>query len=229
MASLQIVIDIMQQTFMVIPMKCATYLRVSTSDQSVEAQRMELASFAAQKGWAIEKEFVDTASGARRERPGLEALMAAVMKQEVEAVLCVKLDRMARSLGHFSDLVDDFEAAEVALICTSQGIDTSKSNACGKLQMAVLSAVAAFERELIRERTRAGLAVARAAGKQLGRVSKLMPTDPEERASIVEAWREAGGTDYRRLGEALGGVSGSTAWRVARKLPGIASVVPAGK
>lgn len=176
---------------------------------------MELATYVSAKKWGDPLEFSDILSGSKKDRPGLDALMACVAAGQVEAVLCVKLDRMARSLGHFASLVAEFEKAGVALICTSQGIDTSKSNACGRLQMNVLSAVAEFERELIRERTCAGLAVARAAGKVLGRPSLLLPADC---GPVVRAWRAEGGKDYRELGRRLGGVSGSTAWRVARRV-----------
>lgn len=198
-------------------MNCLLYLRVSTSDQSVEAQRMELQAYCQHKGWTITGEYSDTASGSRRDRPGLESLMAIVRGKGTDAVLCVKLDRMGRSLAHFATLVIEFEKAGVALICTSQGIDTSKSNACGRLQMSVLSAVAEFERELIRERTRAGLAVARAAGKVLGRPSKKMPAGADERRAIVEQWKADGRPGgYRNLGRRLGGVSGATAWRMCQ-------------
>lgn len=198
-------------------MKSALYLRVSTSDQNLESQRMELLTYASAKGLGMPREFTDVLSGAKRDRPGLDALLAAAKAGEVDTILCVKLDRMARSLGHFAEIVATLERCGVALVCTSQGIDTSKSNACGRLQMNVLSAVAEFERELIRERTRAGLAVARASGKTLGRVSVRMKG--LDRAAIVAAWRAAGGKDYRGLGQMLGGVSGATAWRVAAKYP----------
>ncbi len=205
-------------------MKCATYLRVSTTDQSVESQRLELTAFLKQRGMTLVQEFTDIMSGAKKDRPGLDSLMAAVGAGEIEAVVCVKLDRMGRSLAHFVAIAETLEKAGVALICTSQGIDTSKSNACGKFQVQVLMAVAAFERELIRERTRAGLAVAKANGKVLGRPSVLLPAAAEQQR-IVLGWRASGGRDYRALGVALGGVSGSTAWRVAQRTPRIAEPV----
>lgn len=199
-------------------MNIATYLRVSTSDQSVEAQRLELATWLRGRKFT---EYSDIRSGARSDRPGLEALMVAVRAGYVQAVVCVKLDRMGRSLAHLARLVEEFEDRKVALVCTSQGIDTTEANACGKFQLAVLGAVAAFERELIRERTRAGLAVARAAGKVLGRPSAAMVG--VDKAAVVAAWRAAGGVGgYRALGTLLGGVNGGTAWRVAAQYPATA-------
>jgi putative DNA-invertase from lambdoid prophage Rac len=198
-------------------MNVATYLRVSTADQDVEGQRLELATYAKAKGWHIIAEFADVASGAKNDRLQLNALLEAVHLKSYDAVLCVKLDRLARSLAHFALMVDLFTKADVALICTSQGIDTSKTNACGRLQMAVLSAVAEFERELIRERTKAGLAVARANGKVLGKVSKLMPDDAG-RTAIVKQWRTEGRPGaLAELARRLGGVSRATAMRVEDK------------
>lgn len=195
-------------------MKIAIYTRVSTSDQSVEAQMMELKAFTKAKGWEVAQEFTDVMSGAKKDRPGLDALMAQVRACAIDTILCVKLDRMARSLRNFAEMVEEFDRLGVALICTSQGIDTSKNNACGRLQMQVLAAVAQFERSLIRERTCAGLAVAVANGKKLGRPSKLLP-QVAARGAILAQWRAEGGKNYRKLGQMLGGVSAATAWRLA--------------
>lgn len=194
-------------------MKAVTYLRVSTGEQTLEPQRLELRQFAALRGLELGEEFVDVMSGAKRDRTGLDALMAAVRAGSVKTILCVKLDRVARSLSHLAALVDEFDRRKVALICTSQGIDTSEGNACGRLQFQVLGAVAEFERSLIRERTRAGLAAARARGAVLGRPSPKMAG--VDRAAACAAWEADGRKGgYRELGRRLGGVGGMTAWRV---------------
>jgi DNA invertase Pin-like site-specific DNA recombinase len=191
----------------------------------VESQLIELRTYCASKQIVAPLEFTDTMSGAKAERPGLTALMAAVRRGEVDTILCVKLDRIARSLVNFAEVIRELEKHGAALICTSQGIDTSNTNACGKLQQNVLSAVAEFERELIRERTRAGLAVARASGKQLGRPSKKLPVGDDARKAVLREWIEAtGGRNYRDLAARLGGVSAATALRVARKLTKPAAV-----
>ena len=199
------------------PMNVILYARVSTQDQSCEAQLMELREVARTRKWTVVREVTDVISGAKSDREGLSAVMEAVRRCEVQAVCAVRIDRMARSLGHFAQLAAEFLLRDVALILTAQGIDTSKSNPCGRLQMNVLAAVAAFERDLIRERTRAGLAVARAKGKRLGRPSpKMVGVD---QAAVVAAWKtETRGTDYARLGEMLGGVSAATAWRMVKRM-----------
>ncbi len=198
-------------------MKVVLYARVSTADQSCAAQLLELRAYCVARKWTVVKEFSDTISGTKADRPGLDAVMTLVRAKEIDAVCAVKIDRMARSLVHFSRLAAEFVKCDIALICPGQGIDTSKSNPCGKFQMNILAAVAEFERDLISERTKAGLAVARANGKILGKPSEKLP--PEiDRKRIVREWVEAGAPGYDDLAKRLGGVSRSTAWRIADKL-----------
>jgi DNA invertase Pin-like site-specific DNA recombinase len=108
-------------------------------------------------------------SGAKFDREGLDALLAAVRRHSCDAVVVFKLDRLGRSLVHLSQMIQEFERERVALICTSQAIDTSNENPAGRLQMHVLMAVAEFERSLIRERVNAGLKAAKSRGQVLGR------------------------------------------------------------
>lgn len=96
-------------------------------------------------------------------------MLAQVRAGGVHQVVTYKLDRLGRSLTHLAIIVGELQMRNVALICTSQGIDTSKQNPVGQLQLGVLMAVAEFERALIKERTLAGLEVARKRGKRLGR------------------------------------------------------------
>lgn len=174
--------------------RVALYYRVSTDDQTTEPQRMELLDYCQRRGWVREfdkagrlqapgedgfitivdplpkvAEYSDKISGAKFTRGGLDRLMADVRARRLDAVICVKMDRLGRSLPHLAQLISEFDANGVALICTSQGIDTSMDNPAGRLQMHVLMAVADFERSLIRERTRAGLEAARARGSVMGR------------------------------------------------------------
>lgn len=197
-------------------MKVALYSRVSTLEQTVEPQLLELRAYCTQKGWAIAHEFTDTISGTKAARPGLDSLLLLVRARQIDAVCAVKIDRMARSMQHFANLASELIKYDVALICTSQGIDTSKSNPCGRFQVNILASVAELERDLISERTKAGLVVARLNGKKIGRTSPKMPGHLE-RVRIVNDWHARGGS-YEELGAALGGVSRGTAWRIARKL-----------
>lgn len=199
-------------------MKTYLYARVSTEDQNCEVQMLELRAFCKAKKWTVVGEFTDVMSGGKAERPGLTQVMAGVHAGAVEAVCVVKLDRLARSLRNFAVLVEEFDKANVALVCTSQGIDTSKSNACGRMMMNVLGAIAEFERAMIRERTQAGMVAARARGARIGRPSVRLPP-LQYRAPIVAEWRAQGGKGYAELARRLGGVSPATAWRLAHKLP----------
>jgi DNA invertase Pin-like site-specific DNA recombinase len=163
-------------------MRVATYLRVSTKGQDLEPQRRRLAELAEARGWEIEAEFSDVASGRRARRPGLAALVRAARRHQFDAVLCVRIDRLARSTAHLCQLAEELEVAEVDLVVADQPVDTT--TAAGRLLFGVLSCIAAFEADLIRERTRDGLAVARAKGKRLGRPPKL-----DERRKVARARR----------------------------------------
>lgn len=195
-------------------MNVALYYRVSTGDQTVEPQQQELRSYAQTRGWTVTAEFTDVISGSKSSRASLDAMMARVRQRHFDAVMVVKMDRLARSLSHFAQIVGEFDRHEVALICPGQGIDTSKSNPAGRLQMHVLAAVAEFERSLIVERTKAGLAAARARGVKLGKPSTRLPQNFLE---ITKQWLDEGSVQLRELATRLGGVSVSTAFRVAQE------------
>jgi DNA invertase Pin-like site-specific DNA recombinase len=163
-------------------MRVALYYRVSTEDQTTEPQRLELLEYCRRRGWENVSEYRDVISGAKTARVGLEMLMRGVRKHKFDAVLVAKLDRLGRSLPHLAQLIAELDSHKVALVATTQGIDTTEQNPAGRLQMHVLMAVAEFEREIIRERTKAGLKAALARGSTLGR--KARQWMPEEIAAI---------------------------------------------
>lgn len=138
------------------------YARISTLDQNETLQLDAL------KAAGCEKIFVDKASGADRERPQLAACLAYL--REGETLCFWKIDRLARSVVHLGQLAEECERRGVGLKCLTQPIDTTSS--AGRLMFSVLGAFAEFERDIIRERTLAGLAVARAAGRIGGRPRK---------------------------------------------------------
>ena len=158
------------------------YLRVSTAEQETDSQEHQVLEYCRVRGWQPPVIFRDAASGASSSRPGLEQMLAQVRAGGVHQVVTYKLDRLGRSLTHLAIIVGELQMRNVALICTSQGIDTSKQNPVGQLQLGVLMAVAEFERALIKERTLAGLEVARKRGKRLGRP----PLDPKIVGLILE-------------------------------------------
>lgn len=164
-------------------MRVAIYARVSTGEQNPEAQLLALRDYAATRGFAVHREYVDRISGdlARRRRraPEFEALMADARRRRFDCVLVWKYDRFARSLGALIAALAEFNVLGIDFISHTQAIDTT--TAMGRLFFHVIGSFAEFEREIIVERVRAGLANARAKGKRLGRPVR----DPAAAARII--------------------------------------------
>jgi DNA invertase Pin-like site-specific DNA recombinase len=151
----------------------AVYVRVSTQDQKTDSQLQELKRYCQQRGWKKAEFFVDKISGEKSTRPELDRMLKEMRGGHVERVVTYKLDRLGRSITHLCLLVDEMTRLGIPLVCSSQGIDTSGNNPCGKFQLDVLKAVCEFERNLIRDRVNIGLAAARARGVRLGRPASL--------------------------------------------------------
>jgi len=141
------------------------YARVSTLDQNLELQRDALE----QAG--CERVFEDHVSGASSERPGWAKATAALRAGDTLVVW--RLDRLGRSLKHLIDTVNELDARGVGFKSLNESVDTTTPG--GRLVFHIFGALAEFERELIRERTHAGLAAARARGRKGGRPRKLTP------------------------------------------------------
>lgn len=151
-------------------MKVALYARVSKSDdsQDPENQLLRLRSHAKEHGHEVYGEYVDRASGADPNRLELERMLADARGHRFSMILTVKIDRIARSMSNFYTVLQDLERFGVKFHCVDQP-EVSTDSAMGKLLMNILGAMAEFERELIRERTKAGLERTRAQGTVLGR------------------------------------------------------------
>ena len=143
--------------------RIALYARVSTGDQNTASQLDALRAYSVSRGFPVAGEYVDVISGSRDRRPELDRLLADSRRRAVDAVGVVKLDRLARSVRHLVEMANEFERLGVDLIVLDQGIDTT--TASGRSLFHTLAAVAEFERDLIRDRTRAGLAAARRRGR----------------------------------------------------------------
>lgn len=147
--------------------RLALYARVSTHEQTVAPQLDALRTYTLNRGGAAE-EYVDQGvSGARDRRPALDRLLADARRRRFDVLVVVKLDRLARSVRHLTELAAELDALGVGLVVLDQAIDTTTP--AGKLLFHVLGSIAEFERDLIRERTRAGVAAAKRRGKRLGR------------------------------------------------------------
>ncbi len=146
----------------------ALYVRTSTTDQDGAAQLHALKRAADARGWLDVREFIDLGhSGAKASRPALDSLKRAARAGEAREVMVVGLDRLGRSLRDLLVLLDDLAAAGCSVVSLREGVDLSTP--AGWLQVQILGALAEFERELIRERVRAGLDRARSAGTRSGR------------------------------------------------------------
>jgi putative DNA-invertase from lambdoid prophage Rac len=190
--------------------RVAIYARVSTDEQSCEAQLRELRGWCTQHGYTSVTEYVDHGvSGAKASRPELNRLMTDARAKVVDLIVTVKLDRWARSLVHLVQSMDELTRLGVRFVVTSQGIDTDRSNPMTELTINLLGSFAAFERSLIAERTCAGLRNARAKGVVLGRRAR---TD-FDRGEVVRL--RASGMSWRRIGAALGvpTMTAVAAWR----------------
>ena len=152
------------------------YARVSTEEQSTEAQALELRKF------GCTEIFRENASGADRERPQLRAVLKRVRKGDTLVV--VRIDRLARSLVHLLEVIDALERRGAAFKSLGDPIDTGSPQ--GKFTLQILGAVAEFERSLIRERTRAGVRAAKALGRKPGNPG-LLSGDPLARRRIARA------------------------------------------
>jgi DNA invertase Pin-like site-specific DNA recombinase len=150
--------------------KLIGYARVSTGEQDVQLQLDALKN----AGCDAAHLFVDQASGARSDRPGLDACMAVL--QPGDTLVVWRLDRLGRSMPHLVALVEELLRKNIGFRSLCDGaVDTT--TASGELMFHIFSALAQFERRLIQERTRAGLSAARARGRKGGR-KPIAPHDP---------------------------------------------------
>jgi DNA invertase Pin-like site-specific DNA recombinase len=179
-------------------MRAALYHRVSTADQDATNARDELRAAAARMGAQVVLDVEETGSGARNDRPGLAQVMTAVRRGKVDVVLVWKLDRFGRSSLDLLANIEAITGAGARFVAVTQGLDIkSGGDAMSKLMLTMLAAVAEFERDLIKERTRLGVARARERGAKLGR-----PSSGVDAARVREL--RAGGASWAQVGAELG-------------------------
>ena len=147
--------------------RAAIYARVSTGEQTPENQLRVLREVADRAGWTVAAEYVETASGATAKRAGLERMLADAARRKFDTLLCWDVSRLGRSLRDLVDIFETLRALKIDLVIQQSGIDTSTPAGQAMLQMS--GVFAQFERSMIVERTKAGMARARARGAQIGR------------------------------------------------------------
>ncbi|HAY3544950.1 recombinase family protein [Elizabethkingia anophelis] len=180
------------------------YARVSTQDQNFELQEDAL------KKTGCELIFKEKASGAKADRPELGRLIKHLRKGDI--VVVYKLDRLGRSLKHLLEIVDLFNQKEVGLQSISDSIDATTPQ--GRLFFNISASFAEFEKDLIRERTKAGLEAARARGRKGGRRSG-MSKEAEKKAILAETYYKEGKMSVIEISKEIG-VSKMTLYKYLR-------------
>ena len=155
--------------------RAALYLRVSTLDQHPETQRLDLLQLAQQRGFIIVEEYVDRLSGAKARRPGLDKMLNDARRGRFEVVVVWAFDRMARSVRHFLEVLDELNHLNIEFISFRENIDTG--GALGRAMIVILGAIAELERNLIIERVRAGMRRAKLEGQHIGRPKLIVDRD----------------------------------------------------
>jgi len=191
--------------------RAAIYARCSTlNGQNPEMQLGELRAFCQRRGWPVAGEYIDAGvSGSKERRPQLDRLLADCRRRRVDAVLVYRYDRFARSLRQLVNALEDFRSLGIDFISLHEGVDTSTAN--GRLVFGIFASIAEFERELIRDRVKSGLAAARVRGKHLGRPRKVV-----DAATIAHL--RAQGASWREIVSETG-ISKGTAQRALSGLP----------
>jgi DNA invertase Pin-like site-specific DNA recombinase len=203
--------------------RAVLYLRVSTIEQTTANQERELQAVAERMGWEIVKVYRDHGiSGAkgRDKRPQFDALLKAAARREFDVVMAWSVDRLGRSLQDLVGFLSELHAMRVDLFLHQQGLDTTTP--AGKAMFQMMGVFAEFERAMIQERVRAGLARAKSEGKRLGRP----PVAPALERRIRDALDKPGRTEGVRKIAARFGVDPGTVQRISRPFEGAS--VPAG-
>lgn len=173
------------------------YCRVSTDEQNCDRQERDLKEFASRAGYEVVEVFRETASGAKDDRPERKKVMAAAQSRKVSAVLVTEASRWSRSTIDLLGTLQNLNAWGTSLV-TLSGIGLDLNTPQGKLMAAVISAIAEFERDLIRQRVISGMAAAKAKGRKFGR-----PRISDSAIAIVRQLRSQG-KSYSQIAAASG-------------------------
>jgi DNA invertase Pin-like site-specific DNA recombinase len=198
--------------------RVAIYARVSTVDrgQDPETQLLVLREYAERRNFVIVGEYVDHASGTRDDRPQFRAVLAAARKRRIDVVLVWRYDRFARSTQALVNALQEFHSLSVDFISYQENIDTTTPQ--GELIFTVMASLAQFERALISERVKAGMARAKAQGKPISRAP--IPVGMQDR--IVELYMQ--GVSINQISKVLE-IGYGTAWNYVQRWKEVAGVV----
>ena len=147
--------------------RAALYARVSTMDQHLETQLLDLRVMAKQRGYEVAREYTDQISGAKSKRPGLDQLLADARRHHFDVVFVAAFDRVARNVRHFLEVLDELNHLGIEFVSLRENIDTG--GPLGRAMVVIVGAIAQVERQAIVERVKAGMRRARIEGRQIGR------------------------------------------------------------
>src|SRR5579862_1373813 len=198
--------------------RAALYSRISTGDQHLETQLLDLRELAKQRGLGIVREYSDVISGAKAKRPGLDQLMADARRRRFDVVLVAAFDRIARNVRHFLDVLDELNHLNIQFISLRENIDTG--GPLGRAMLIIIGAISELERSLIVERVKAGMRRAKLEGRRIGRtplninreqvvqdrrsgmsLTQVSKKHRISRASVCRLMREAGASSTRVIAQ----------------------------
>jgi putative DNA-invertase from lambdoid prophage Rac len=191
----------------------AIYARVSTADQSCARQVADLTEYARRAGYVVEGVYLETASGARADRAARGRVLALAQARRIEVILVTELSRWGRSTLDLLTSLRQLEGWGVSLVAQS-GMTFDLASPHGRMLATMLAGLAEFERDLIRERVRSGIAAAKARGKVLGRRLGDRPVADRLGPQVLAA--VAAGRSYRWIARDLGLSKNTVAGIVAR-------------
>lgn len=180
--------------------KVALYCRVSTNDQSCERQERDLLAYAERCGYEVAGIWKETASGAKDDRPARKKVMVLAQARQLDAIVVTELTRWGRSTLDLVHTLQDLQAYGVSLVAQT-GLQFDLATSQGKLIASVMAALAEFERDLLRERVRSGIAAAKARGKVFGRQPGQRVKADKLAPKVLDL--VANGHSYRQIGRLL--------------------------
>ena len=187
--------------------RAVLYMSVSTVDQHPETQMYDLRQLATQRGYEIVNEYTDTISGAKAKRPGLDQMMADAHRGRLDVVLVWAFDRVARSVKHFLEVLDQLNHSNIEFVSFRENVDTG--GPLGRAMIVIIGAIAELERNLIIERVRAGMRRAKLEGRHIGRA----PLDVNRQALLQDRAR---GLSLSEIGK-VHRISRSSVCRILRE------------
>jgi putative DNA-invertase from lambdoid prophage Rac len=202
--------------------RVAIYCRVSTADQSCERQERDLVAFASRAGDEVVGIFKETGSGVRLDRAERKKVMALAQQRAIDAVLVTELSRWGRSTLDLLHTLEELEGRRVSVIAVN-GMAFDLATPHGRMMATVLAGLAAFERELLQERIRSGIAAAKARGKRLGRQRGQRPKSDRLAPKVLAL--VAQGRSYRLIGRELG-LSKNTVADIVKRSRAVGLQVP---